>query len=341
MKVLAQRLARHLPTAKSIVHTSLVVAVLLVGLGPAQAAEAESLTETARVQFAHGVELADKGDYQGALQAFSDAYTTSPHIGVLYNIGQAQISLGRPLEATATLSRYLREGQDSVPPERRRQVEDQLKLLESFQVALELTSDPSNLAISLDDQAIGHTPLAEPIRLTPGTHKLTATVVPPPPESAPPVSPKGPQPRDCPDAKKHVVDLTQSSREPVSGHSDLRAALPYTLAGAGIALGAGALGVYLWKRSEYQRWQDSEAALKSEAPSSPRYQARVADNQRMAAALTTANRTIVGLSIAGGALVAAGATFYLLDRASARRSTNLSVAWAGGSAVAAEWSCSW
>jgi hypothetical protein len=331
-------LARHLPTAKSIVHigSSLVVAVLLLGLGPAQAAEAESLTETARVQFAHGVELADKGDYQGALQAFSEAYTTSPHIGVLYNIGQAQISLGRPLEATATLSRYLREGQDSVPPERRRQVEDQLKLLESFQVALELTGASANLAVSVDGQELGRTPLPEPIRLAPGTHTLTATVALPPPVSA-----EAPPPRDCPDATEHVADVTHVCGESASGHNGVGAALPYTLAGAGIALGAGALGVYLWKRDEYQQWQDNEAAMTSEAPTSSRHQALAADNQRLAASLTTANHTIVGLSIAGGVLVAAGATLYLLDWASEHRSTKVSVAWAGGSSVAAKWSCSW
>jgi hypothetical protein len=343
MKVLAQRLARHLPTANSTVHigSHLVVAVVLLWLGPTQTAEAESLTETARTQFAHGVELADRGDYQGALQAFSDAYSTSPNIAVLYNIGQAQISLGRPLEAAETLSRYLREGQDGVPPQRRRQVEEQLRLLESFQVALELSSDAANLAISIDGQAVGRTPLPAPIRLTPGTHTLTAAVPELPQGDATPVPPATPQPHDCPKATDHVADLKHVSGRPVSGDGGLRAALPYTLAGAGIALGAGALGVYLWKRGEYQRWQDGEAALKSEAPSSPRYQTRVADDQRLAASLTTANHTMVGLSITGGVLLAAGATLYLLDRASVRRATNLSVAWAGGSSVAAEWSCSW
>jgi len=102
------RLARPMPTPQFIVRICshlIIVVVLLLGGGQAQAAADESMTEAARAQFAHGVELADKGDFQGALQAFSDAYTASPLFAVLYNIGQAQVALGRPLEAAATLSR--------------------------------------------------------------------------------------------------------------------------------------------------------------------------------------------------------------------------------------------
>lgn len=108
-----------------------------------------------------------------------------------------------------------------------------------------------------------------------------------------------------------------------------------------MALGAGALGVYLWKRGEYERWQDGEAALQSETPGSPSYQARATENQRMAASLTTANHTILGLAIAGGVLIAAGGSLYLLDWSSTRKSANLTVAWGGGSSVAASWTGAW
>jgi tetratricopeptide (TPR) repeat protein len=333
------RLARPMPTPQFIVRICshlIIVVVLLLGGGQAQAVADESMTEAARAQFAHGVELADKGDYQGALQAFSDAYTASPLFAVLYNIGQAQVALGRPLEAAATLSRYLREGQDSVPAERRRQVEDQLKLLESFLVALDLSTAPASVAISVDGREIGRTPLVEPVRLTAGTHKITATL-----DETTPASSATVPPADCPAAPPPVGDLARPTMKPMADHNGFRAALPFTLLGAGVALGAGALGVYLWKRGQYQQWQSSETILKDQTPGSASYQARAADNERMAASLTTANHTIVGLSIAGGALVAVGASLYLFDLASARRSTNLTVAWAGGSSVAAGWRCSW
>lgn len=347
MNLHIRRLARGLPVPTSIVslHSRILVVVpfvFLVGwLGQARADGDESVTETARAQFARGVELADKGDYQGALQAFSDAYVASPRSAVLYNIGQAQVALGRPLEAASTLSRYLREGQDSVPAERRQQVEAQLELLKSFFVDLDFNTAPASVAISVDGNDIGRTPLPQPLRLAAGTHTITATLDETAQAKATPAPAVPLAPAASPAESGTVADLVRPPSKSAPAHIGVRAALPYVLLGAGVALGGGALGVYLWKRGEYQRWQAGDDALKGETPGSTRYGAQAAENQRMAASLTTANHAIIGLSLAGGALVAAGASLYLVDWASARRSTSLSLAWAGGSSVAARWRYAW
>jgi len=333
-------LACVLPMRKPIMRICwcLLHVVLLLGLTKAQAAVDEPLAEGARAQFAHGIELADQGDYQGALQAFSAAYSASPHFAVLYNIGQAQVALGRPLEAVATLSRYLREGQDNVQPERRREVEEQIKLLESFLVELDVTTDRSGATITVDGREAGRTPLAEPVRLTAGSHKITAGLD----GSATASSVASQQPEVCPPLLNPPPILeARPAAQPVPVRSGLRRALPYALAGTGVALGAGALGIYLWKRGEYERWQTGATALQSLTPGSVSYQARATDNQRMAASLTTANHAILGLAIAGGALVAAGGSLYFLDWRSARKSGTFTVAWAGGSSVAAGWRCAW
>jgi hypothetical protein len=228
-----------------------------------------------------------------------------------------------------------------VPPERRRQVEDQIKLLESFLVELDLTTDPAGATISIDSREIGRTPIPEPIRLTAGTHKITAKVAKATPEQPPSAALVNPKAAECPADKAGVALQAQSPPAPSPRRSGARAALPYVLAGAGLALGASALGVYLWKRADYQQWQVGEAALRNETPGSAAYQARAAENQRMADSLTTANHTILGLSIAGGVLLAAGVSLYFFDRASARNSASFTVAWGGGRSVAAGWRCSW
>jgi tetratricopeptide (TPR) repeat protein len=306
------------------------VVVLLLGLARAAAADDEPLAEAAKARFDQGVELASQGDYEGALQAFRDAHAASPNVAVLYNIGQAEVALGRPVEAAATLSRYLREGGDSVPPERRRQVKEQLELLESFIVDLDVTLPP-NARISVDGREVGRSPLAEPVRLTAGRHKVDASLDEAPPSNA--------QPTECP-AVRTIVD-TPAPATPSSERGGLRAAMPYALIGAGVALGASALGVYLWKREDYERWQAGETTLRTETPGSSSYQALAAENQRLAASLSTANRAIVGLSVAGGVMVAVGASLYLIDRAATRRLTSLTVAWNGGSSVAAGWRYRW
>lgn len=314
-------------------HAGLGVLALALGLGlsTARAAAAETPEQAASSQFALGVELASKGDFERALRAFDEAYAASPNFAVLYNIGQTQVALGRPLEATATLSRYLREGRDAISPERRKQVEDQLKLLESFLIDLDVTANPG-VSISVDGREVGRAPLSEPVRLTAGAHKMTAHFdVAPTPASPPPAD----HASTCP-----VVEARAQGHAPrPSEHSALRRALPYALAGAGVALGAGALGVYLWKRGDYDQWQTGESRLRTETPGTPAYQARAAENQRLAAELSTANDTIVGLSLAGGALLVAGAAFYFLDSTTVANGPTL--AWGPGSSVVTGWGGTW
>lgn len=304
----------------------LLALALALALADARAEADEATDQTASSQFAHGVEWANQGDYENALRAFNEAYAVSPNFAVLYNIGQTQVALGRPLEATATLSRYLREGGDAISPARRKQVEDQIKLLETFLIDLDVAANPG-ASISVDGREVGRTPLSEPVRLTAGAHKVTARldVAPPPAEHAP----------TCPavttKAEQHAVRPAE--------RGGLRRALPYALVGAGVALGAGALGVYLWKRGDYDQWQAGESRLRSEPPGTPAYRARSEENQRLSAKLSTANDTIVGLSVAGGALLVAGAAFYFLDRTSP--GTGPTVAMGPGASVVTGWGGIW
>ncbi len=334
MESLLWTLARGMQLRGSVrIGSYLVVALLMLNLGTARADTDGPCADEARVLYQRGLELFDRGDHLRALQAFNDAYAACPNFAVLYNIGQVQIALGRPVEAAATLSRYLQEGQDQVPPEKRRPVEDQIKRLDSLLVELDLTTVPSGAVISVDGRKVGPTPLPEPLRVTAGTHKVTAILD----DGATAAKSVAPGPGQSHNACPQKPDTTPiiEVAKPVPARSGLRMALPYILGGVGVALGGGALGVYLWNRSEYRRWQAGEAALQNLPPASPDYETRIADQHRMADSLTTANHAILGLAIAGGVMVAAGGTLYVLDAASARRSPTVSLAWSGGASVSA------
>ncbi len=317
----------------------LVVALLMLNLGKARADTDAPCADTARSFYQRGLELFDRGEHLRALQAFNDAYAACPNFAVLYNIGQVQIALGRPVEAAATLSRYLHDGQDQVPPQKRRPVEDQIKQLDALLVELDVTTAPVGAVISVDGREVGPTPLSEPVRVTAGAHKITAILD----DGATAVQSAAVGPGQGQDVRPQIPNATPTieAAKPVAARSGLRVALPYILGGAGLALGGGALGVYLWKRSEYHRWQAGEAAAQNENPASPDYQMRVADNHHMADSLTTANHAILGLAIAGGVMVAAGGALYLVDKASARTASTFAITWTGGSSVAASWRCLW
>lgn len=145
------------------------------GGGPREEATQEA-REVARVHFAKGLERAGQSDYEGALREFTEAYSLSPHFAVLYNIGQSQIALGRPLEAVETLSKYLRDGQEQVPSDRRLQVEAQVQLLQFLFAELTITTDRPGALIFIDGREVGRTPLYQSVRLAAGTHTVSAVV---------------------------------------------------------------------------------------------------------------------------------------------------------------------
>jgi tetratricopeptide (TPR) repeat protein len=323
------------------IRSRLIVVVLLLSLGTAWAGADDSPVETARKSYALGVTLFEQGDYHGALKAFNDAYAASPHFAVLYNIGQAQIARDKPLEAAATLSRYLREGQALVPAERRRQVEAQIELIEALLGELEVLTEPTGALLSVDGRNIGRTPLAEPIRLAAGVHRIAAGL-----------DGYGPVARSVVigQGKRHEVLLllpmevakvpeVAARPAPVLPPSRVRPALPYVLAGVGVALAGGALGAYLWERDAHQKWL---AALPppDQPKGTPEYAAAATQSNHLASSVATAKATMLGLAIASGVLVTTGATLYFFDRPSTGRSALPTIAWGQG-AFTVSWRCSW
>jgi hypothetical protein len=106
-------------------------AAVLVALGAPGAARADDPRSDARAHYAKGLELAGQRGYEGALREFEAAYAISPQFAVLYNIGQAQVALGRTREAVGALTRYLNDGGDRISAERRGEVERQIAWLRS------------------------------------------------------------------------------------------------------------------------------------------------------------------------------------------------------------------
>ncbi|HXJ22660.1 MAG TPA: PEGA domain-containing protein [Polyangia bacterium] len=329
---------------------------------PASHAEETDPRAEAAAHYARGLELANQGQYQQALDEFNAAYAASPHFAVLYNVGQAEMALGRPIEAIAALTRYLRDGADKVPLSRREQVQAQIALLDAKLAELTITTNRAGATIRVDEREIGRTPLFEPVRLPAGVHTVTALL----PDgaqatrsvtlaeadrqkleivliAAAAAMPAAPAPASAPPPPDGHLAPAPSRGERPGAVTLRRAAIGAT--SAGVLLAGAAVGVYLWNRGRYEDWQNANAALE-QAPSgtSIYHQAAIANNQ-LADSLTTANHAILGLSLAAGALVATGATLYLVDRAHRRRSGELAIDWrrdaAGGRTMAFAWSIGW
>lgn len=358
----------------------IIVLVLLSWPGPVGAAEQspEDAREVARLHYARGLELAGQADYEAALREFAEAYAISPHFAVLYNIGQAQLALGRPLEAIESLSKYLRDGQEQVPPARRQDVQSQIALLESLFAELTITTDQPGALIAVDGREVGRTPLYQSIRLATGTHKVSAALeglaaitrtvtlapgdrqvlnleMPALPAAMSKVAEAQPMPAQVhpnaaearqsePTTKSAALPALALERHPgpdTHGRGRALTIVGYSAASVGAALGGAALGVYLWNRSRYGDWQAGNAALKDDTLGTAAYRARADANNSLAASLTRANHAILGLSIGSGALVAAGAALLYVDRTHVRRASEISFGWGGGSSANVNWSRPW
>src|SRR4051794_28825247 len=148
----------------------------LVTLGvPRQASAADAVdagkTE-ARDRFDRGLKLFNDGDNAGALAEFRRAYELIPNSLVLYNIGLVYAAMGRPVDASDTLDKVLKEPGNLSAERltRAKQVHDeQVTRVAQIQVA---TNVPAT--IEVDNVEAGKTPLMAPLRVASGTRVVGA-----------------------------------------------------------------------------------------------------------------------------------------------------------------------
>ena len=139
---------------------------------PATAAPVPSKAE-ARQRFDLGIRLFEKGENAAALAEFQRAYELIPNLTVLYNMGLVLAAMGRPVEALDALDKVLGEPKAPLSAEQRRHATE-VRAEQATRVArlVVLTDRPATL--ELDGVEVGHTPLAEPLRVPSGQHVVSA-----------------------------------------------------------------------------------------------------------------------------------------------------------------------
>ena len=137
----------------------------------AQQADDPSI-KAARARFQEGVGFYDKGEFENARAAFLQAYALRKHPAVLLNLAQSSLRSNHALEAAKYFQQYLRESQNLSPAQR---ADAERGLSESRQKLgrVEILA-PAGAMLMIDGEGVGTAPLAEPIDVEPGPHKVKA-----------------------------------------------------------------------------------------------------------------------------------------------------------------------
>jgi hypothetical protein len=152
--------------------SALVLLSLLAQLSPPTAdpqakAQAQGLLN-------EGWTLYEKGDYAGALEKFNAAYAAYPSPKLMFNIGQANRDLSRPVEAMEAFEKFLASDTDASPETiataRKAVAELQEKL-----GRIRIDCATAGAEVNVDGKSVGLAPLRDPIWATPGRHLIAAS----------------------------------------------------------------------------------------------------------------------------------------------------------------------
>ncbi|HEU5077506.1 MAG TPA: PEGA domain-containing protein [Polyangiaceae bacterium] len=123
--------------------------------------------------FERGLQLYNDAEYRLALIEFERAYQLVPNYKVQYNIAQVSIQIGRYARAVHALEQYLKDGGADVSPERRAQVENDLKMLAGRTARVNILSNVQGAEILLDETTVAQVPMTEKLLIDAGEHRLT------------------------------------------------------------------------------------------------------------------------------------------------------------------------
>ncbi|HET9956493.1 MAG TPA: PEGA domain-containing protein [Polyangiaceae bacterium] len=128
--------------------------------------------ELARVHFLRAVQFFNDGDFKLSLVEFRRAYEISGNYRVLYNIGQVNHQLSNYTKALTSLERYLAEGGDDVPEDRRQEVSQSIVELNKKVARVRLITNVDVAELWLDDDSQGEIHPGQVVVIDAGDHRL-------------------------------------------------------------------------------------------------------------------------------------------------------------------------
>lgn len=136
-------------------------------------AQDQDARTAAKARLEQGAALLAGHSYARALEEFEEAYRIFPSPKIFFDIGLANAGLDRNPDALRAFQRFLIEATDA-PPDTVTRAKERVESLLPRVAVVDIVSPQAGLEILVDGQSVGRAPLASPLYLDPGTHRLLA-----------------------------------------------------------------------------------------------------------------------------------------------------------------------
>jgi hypothetical protein len=139
-------------------------------------AEAAKLSETDQAKVKEHLDRGQKfyadGAYEASKIEFQRAYDLSGNYKILYNLGLIDANLNDYAGALAMYEKYLALGGKEVSAARVKEADKEIARLRTLVAKVELTTNVGGADVTIDEVAIGKTPLASALVVNPGKHRI-------------------------------------------------------------------------------------------------------------------------------------------------------------------------
>ena len=301
---------------------TLLLALVLAATPALMSADARAQTEVDQSDpealFAEGRRLYKEDKFEEAYEAYKRAFELRESYDIAGNLGNVEVKLGRFKDAV----KHLRYVLDKLPPsldaDKRERVREktQKRIDEAMEhVAIaEISTDPPGATVTVDGEAVGKTPLAEPLYLDKGKHTVTVELVGYQTLKRDIDLPAGSE-------KSFAMSLTKVGEAAPATDDEEGGGPNWIVVGSGLGVGAAAVGVGIALVAVAgSKGGDREALAatlgSSSACSGASPPAQCAELQTLSDDELTFRGAGIGLLVGGGALLAAAGIYALLPASS-------------------------
>jgi hypothetical protein len=143
--------------------------------GTAPAPLGESLSGPAKDAYVSAQILLNNDDFAGALKKYGQAYDLSRDPRLLFNMAVCARSLRAYAQMQSLLTRYVREAGAAMTAQDKADVDSALGAIRNLVGTVRLAVTEADAAVAVDGVVVGTTPLANPLIVDLGAHKLSVT----------------------------------------------------------------------------------------------------------------------------------------------------------------------